>query len=139
MLLRENLVRAYTTTASIESLRFRQYPRAKPTPCAVQEREPADPLRIDLQLVAGLPVEDRDRRRGLAKLQFEDGEPVQRGIRDQYTLPREQFANLRQTQAIAQPALDRRPLLTTSGPPVATRPPARPDAGRARPLAPPRR
>jgi hypothetical protein len=74
--------------------------------------------------VARLPIEDRDRRRRLAKLQLDDRESVQRGIRDLDALPRQQLANLGETKAVAEPALDRRALLDTPRPAVAAWPPA---------------
>jgi hypothetical protein len=73
--------------------------------------------------VARLPIEDRDRRRRLAKLQLDDRESVQRGIRDLDALPRQQLANLGETKAVAEPALDHRALLDTPRPPVAARSP----------------
>ena len=69
-------------------------PRAKRSFLAGQ-REPADPARVDLQLLARLAIEYGDRRRRLAKLQLEDRESVQRGIRNLDPLPDEQFADLR--------------------------------------------
>jgi hypothetical protein len=99
-------------------------PRAKPTLLALRQREPADPTRIELELVARLPVEHRDRRRGSSKLQLEDREAVQRGIRDLDPLPEEEFANLGEAQAVAEPPRDRRALLDTAGPTIASRSPA---------------
>jgi hypothetical protein len=86
--------------------------------------QPADPSRIDLQLVTGLAIEDRDRRRRLPKLQLQDREAVQGRIRDQHALPREQLANLREPHPITKLASDRRALLDTAGPSIAARPTA---------------
>jgi hypothetical protein len=103
----------------------RKDPRAKSALLTLRQREPADPASIQLQLVARLAIEHRDRRRRLAKLQLEDREAVQRGIRDLDTLPDEQLANLGEAQAVAEPALDRCQLLMATRPPIARgRPPA---------------
>ena len=91
-------------------------PGAKPTFLPLGQREPADPARIDLQLLARLAIEHRDRRRRLAKLQLEDREAVQRGIGDLDTLPDEQLANLGEPQALTEPALDRGALLADTAP-----------------------
>ncbi|MCA1563386.1 MAG: hypothetical protein LC804_25085 [Acidobacteria bacterium] len=99
----------------------REDPRAKPPTLPLGQREPADPARIDLQLLARLPIEHRDRRRGLAKLQLEDRETVQRGIGDLDAVPDEQLPNLGEPDAVTEPALDRGPLLETARPAVATR------------------
>jgi hypothetical protein len=61
-------------------------PRAKSASLARQD-EPADPSRVHLQLLTGLAIEHRDRRRRLPKLQLEDREAVQRRIRNVHTLP----------------------------------------------------
>ena len=45
-------------------------------------------------------------------------------IRDRDALPHQQLANLGETEAVAEPALDRRALLDTPRPAIAARPPA---------------
>jgi hypothetical protein len=101
----------------------REDPRAKPALLALRQRDPADPARIDLQLLAWLAIEHRDRRGGFPKLQLQDREAVQRGIRNRDPLPNEEFANLGEAEAVAEPPLDRGPLLETPRPAVAARAP----------------
>lgn len=67
----------------------RQDPGAKPSPFSLRQRESAHPARIELQLLARLAIEHRNGRRRLPKLQLEDREAVQGGIRDLNTLPDE--------------------------------------------------
>src|SRR5207247_909699 len=67
-------------------------PRAKAAALAgdLRQREPADPARVDLQLLPQLTVDDRDRGGRPPKLELEDGKPVERRIRDHDALPREE-------------------------------------------------
>jgi hypothetical protein len=103
----------------------REDPRAKPPAFALGQGEPADLARIELQLLTWLPIEHRDRRCcRLAKLQLEDRKAVERGIRDLDALPDEQLPNLGEPDTVTEPALDRGPLLETTGPAVASRSPA---------------
>jgi len=57
-------------------------------------------------------------------MQLEDREAVQRGIRDLDTLVDEQLANVGESDAVAESALDRGPLVDAPRPPTATRSPA---------------
>ena len=91
-------------------------PRAKPAPRRRRRPgEPADPPGVDLELLPRLAIDDRDRRGGLAKLQLEHCEAIQRRIRDPDALPREQFPNLRQPEPVGQPAANRIALRLTLG------------------------
>ena len=100
-------------------------PRAKPTtlPRDLREREPPHPGGVDLQLLPRRPIEDRDRRRRAAKVQLQDGEPMERRVRNDDGLPRQEFANLREAQSVLQPPFDGRALGHTMRPAVATRAP----------------
>jgi hypothetical protein len=51
----------------------------------------ADPAGIELQFLAHLAIEHRNRRRRLANLQLEDRKPVERGIGDLDPVPDEQL------------------------------------------------
>ena len=97
----------------------REDPGAKPPAFALGQGEPADPARIDLHFLARLAIQHRDRRRGLAKLQLEDREPMQRRIRDLDAVAHEQLPDLREPHAVAEPALDGRALLDARRPAVA--------------------
>jgi hypothetical protein len=98
---------------------------AKATLFPLGQREPPDAARIDLQLLAGLTIEHRDRRGGFPKLQLEDREAVERGVGDLDTVADEQLADLREPHTVTEPALDRRTLLKTARPAVTARPTAR--------------
>jgi TorA maturation chaperone TorD len=50
----------------------REDPRAKAMFLSLREREPADPAGIELELLSGLAIEHRDRRRRFPKLQLEE-------------------------------------------------------------------
>ena len=102
----------------------REDPRAKPTPAARRQREPADPARIELQFLAGRAVEHRDRGRRLAKLQLAHREAIERRVGDRDALPREQLPNLRQPQPVGEPPFDHRALRDTLRPAVAAGPAA---------------
>jgi hypothetical protein len=93
----------------------------------------ADPARVELHFLPRLAIEDRDHRCRLAKLQLEDREAVQRRIRNVDALPDQQLANLRETQSVTEPALDRGAMLAADVPAIATRPTTRgASAGRPR-------
>ena len=99
-------------------------PRAKAPALAgvdQRQREPAHPARIDLQFLAGVAVEHRNRRRRPAKLQLQHREAVERGIRDPHALAGEQLANLGEADAARQPPPDRLALLGTQGPAIPAR------------------
>ena len=74
-----------------------------------------------MELLAGRAIDHRDRGGGLAKLQLEDREAIQRRIGDPDALAPEQFANLRQPEPIGQPAPNRLSLRLTLRPPVTAR------------------
>ena len=61
-------------------------PRAEASLTADQ-RQPADPTRVELQLLAWLAVGDRHRRGRATKPEFEDGESIQRRIGELHALP----------------------------------------------------
>src|SRR6185295_7748493 len=92
-------------------------PRPK-SPLLARERQPPDPARIDLQLLARGAVDDRDRRGRATEIELDDGEAMERGVRDRHALAREQLANLRQANALLQPLLNRDSLLAAAGPAV---------------------
>src|SRR5262249_40238867 len=80
----------------------REDPRAKPALRALRQREPADPARIELQLVPRLAVEHGNGRGRLPKLQLKDREAVERRIGDLNALPGEQLANLGEADAVTE-------------------------------------
>src|SRR5205814_4896249 len=59
----------------------REDPRAKAALLA-GERQPADPARVDLELLTRRAIDDRDRRRRAAEIELDDREAVQRRVRD---------------------------------------------------------
>ena len=88
------------------------------------QRQPADPAGIELQLLAGLAVGDGIVGAVWPNSQLDDGKPMQRGIRQVDALAGQQLANLRQPQAVCRASRDRVLLRATPSPVVASRPPA---------------
>jgi len=60
-------------------------------------------MHVDLKLVTRFAIEHGDRRRRPPKLQLDDREAIQRRIPDVHALPRQEFANLGETQSVGQP------------------------------------
>src|SRR5262249_21619136 len=98
-------------------------PRAK-SPFLSGERQPADPSGVDLQLLTRRAVDDGNRRRRAPEIEFDDGEAMQRGVRDHHALAGQQLANFREPNALLQPLLDRRLLLAAPCPAIAAWPAA---------------
>jgi hypothetical protein len=74
-----------------------------------------------LEFLPRVAIEHGNRRGGLAKLQLEHREAIQRGIGDRHALPPKQFANLGQPEPVGEPAANRLALRLTLGPAVTAR------------------
>jgi hypothetical protein len=77
----------------------REDPRAEPA-LVPDQRQPANPARIELELLAGCAVGNWDGRRRAAESQLEDGEAIERRIRQIDALADQQLANLREPEAV---------------------------------------
>ena len=116
----------------------RKDPGAEALPAQQGGGQPADPAGIDLQLLPGLAIGDGNRRGGLAKVQLDHGEAMERRIRNVDALPDEQLPNLGQPQPVAEPPLDGR-ALRLAGAPSRRRAGARPPDGAREACRAPRR
>lgn len=81
--------------------------------------EEADTAGIDLQLDAGLAIDDRHGRRLLAEPELLYGKPVQRRVRHVDALTPQQLADLRQAHVLLELVGDQRSLAFTLPPRVA--------------------
>ncbi len=93
-----------------------------PTSTGQIRHEPTDPTGIDLQLVAGIAVEHRDRRGASTETQLGHGETMERRVRDIDPVADQQLAHLRQPQAVCEPTLDPAPCIQTPRPRNSTLP-----------------
>ena len=114
----------HETVAGVHS-RENPGPETPVATLALGNRQPTDPARIDLHLLARLAVEHRDRRLRPPEAQLLDGEAVQHRIAEENALPGEQLADLCQPHAFGEPPLDAWPLGRAHGPPLTSRPSAR--------------
>src|SRR5262245_18648474 len=68
-------------------------PRPK-SPLLAGKRQPADPARVDLQLLPRGAIHDGNRRCRAAEIELDDDEAMERGVGDHHTLAGEQLPNL---------------------------------------------
>ncbi len=97
----------------------REDPRAEATTrCPPQ---PANPPRVELQLLSRLAIHDAHRRRAAAEAQLAHRIPVEGRIGQFHALPAQQRADFGQPQLLLEPFLDVRPVLHACRPAVAVR------------------
>ena len=89
---------------------------ALPVFAGFQQSHPAG---IELELLAGAAVGDRDGEPAFAEPKFRDGEPVQGRVTDIDPLPQKKLAPLGQPDAILDEAGDRLPVLLADRPSLA--------------------
>jgi hypothetical protein len=103
----------------------RENPRAE-APLVPDERKPANPPGIELDFFAWLAVGDRHRRGRASKPELDDGESIERRIRQRDALAPQQLPNLRQPETVLEPAANRLLLRAT---PIPVVPRGRPPPG----------
>jgi len=66
-----------------------------------RQRQPANPSGVDLQLMTGLAIDNRDRRGGASEVQLQHREAMERRIRNHHALADEQFADLGEPESVS--------------------------------------
>src|SRR5438128_2406876 len=124
----ENIVPSFVTPGGMTMPPGADYGTYRQRRCRRAVANPADlltshhnaPLTI---ILPRLPVENRNRRRGAAKLQLQHREPMECRVWNDDILARQQLADLGEAQPVPQPPLDRHSLRDAPVPAIAAGPP----------------